>query len=167
MAARSPLSGSLAGLALAAHDGVVVAFDPSLDPNAAAELAAGVQACLDASSVPRRQRTWLVAAGGGEEAAALVLAAVEPHARGGRLALHDPHDPDALIFQRRLPGQRRGGVYLSAAWQLASVRIACGDPGRVLRGLAAWFTPPDALEVEQDLAADAVLARPKETDVTP
>ena len=166
MAAGSPLSGRLPDLAFARYDGVAIAFDPALDPGEAGELASRIRACLDAVPVAPGQQDWLVAAAGDEEAAALVLAAVEPQARGARLALHDPHDPDALVFQRRIPGQRRGGVYLNAAWQLASIRIACGDPARVLRGLAAWFTPADVLEVERDLAADAVLARPKETDVT-
>ncbi len=160
------MSGRLPDLSLARHDGVAIAFDPALEPATAGELASRIRARLDAVPVPPRQQDWLVAAAGGEEAAALVLAAVEPQARGARLALHDPHDPDALIFQRRIPGQRRGGIYLNAAWQRASIRIACGDPARVLRGLAAWFTPPDALEIERDLAADALLARAKETDVT-
>lgn len=160
------MSGRRPDLEFARHDGVAIAFDPALDPAAAGELASRIRARLDAVPVAPGQQDWLVAAADDEEAAALVLAAVEPRARGGRLALHDPHDPDALVFQRRIPGQRRGGIYLNAAWQLASIRIACGDPARVLRGLAAWFTPQNVLEVERDLAADAVFARPKETDVT-
>ena len=163
MAADAELSGWPPGLEIAPHDGVAVAFDPALAPRAAAQLAAETAQRLEAAGVPARQRTWIVGAGADDVAAALLLAAIEPFARGSRLALHDPQDADGLIFERRLPGQRRGGIFLNADWQRASVRIACGDGARVLAGLAAWFTPAEMLNPETDLRADAVLRHSRAT----
>ena len=163
MAADAELSGWPPDLEIAPHDGVAVAFDPALAPEATARLAAETARRLDAAGVPARQRTWIIGAGADDVAAALLLAEVEPFARGSRLALHDPQDADGLIFERRLPGQRRGGVFLNADWQRASVRIACGDEARVLAGLAAWFTPAGMLNPETDLRADAMLGNGRAT----
>lgn len=160
MAAGAGLSGWPRALEIAPHDGAAIAFDPALAPADAERLAVAAARRLDAAGVPERQRAWIAAAGAEEEAAALLLAAIEPAARGARLILHDPRDPDGLVFERRFPDERRGGVFLNAEWQRASVRIACGDERRVLAGLAAWFTPAHLLDAETDLRADAVLAPP-------
>lgn len=157
MAADAELNGWPPELEIAPHDGAAVAFDPTLAPESAGRLAAEAARRLDAAGVPARQRTWIVGAGADDMSSALLLAAIEPFTRGSRLALHDPQDADGLVFERRLPGQRRGGVFLNADWQHASVRIACGDGARVLAGLAAWFTPAALLNPETDLRADAVL----------
>ena len=157
MAAGAGVSGWPPELEIAPHDEAAIALDPALAPAEAARLAAEAARRLDAAGVPARQRTWIAAAGAGDEAAALLLAAIEPSARGSRLALHDPQDADGLVFQRRFAGERRGGAFLNADWQRASVRIACGDEGRVLAGLAAWFTPAAILDAGTDLRADAVL----------
>ena len=85
-----------------------------------------------------------------------MASAISDHIGGARLVVHDSREPDGLIFQRRIPGQRRGGIYLNAAWQSASVRIACGEPRRVLFGLCGWFNRPARLR-QEDLNADLVL----------
>ena len=157
MAADDDVSGWPPELEIAPHDAAAIAFDPALAPESAARLAAEAARRLDASGVPARQRIWIVGAGADDVAAALLLAEIEPYARSSRLVLHDPQDADGLVFERRFSGERRGGVFLNADWQRASVRIACGDGAHVLAGLAAWFTPPAMLDPETDLRADAVL----------
>ena len=157
MAAEAGVSGWPPELEIAPHDAAAIAFDPTLAPESATRLAAEAARRLDAAGVPARQRIWIVGAGADDMAGALLLAAIEPYTRDSRLALHDPQDADGLIFERRFSGERRGGVFLNADWQRASVRIACGDRARVLAGLAAWFTPAAMLDPETDLRADAVL----------
>ena len=159
MAADADVSGWPPELEIAPHDAVAIAFDPTLAPESAARLATKAARRLDAAGVPAQQRIWIVGAGADDMAGALLLAAIEPHTRESRLALHDPQDADGLIFERRFSGERRGGVFLNADWQRASVRIACGDGARVLAGLAAWFTPAAMLDPETDLHADAVLGQ--------
>ena len=138
------------------HDEVAIAVSDRLDADEAATLARTITARLGESAVPRNQRVWIVATRGDDKSAASTVAAISELIDGSRLIIHDAREPDGLTFQRRIPGQRRGGIYLNHAWQSASVRIACGEPRRVLFGLCAWFNPPAQLESE-DLNADLIL----------
>ena len=121
-------------------DVVAIAVDPTLPRRRAAAAARGAAAALDDAGIPIRRRCWIVAA-------------IADAVGGARLTLHDPHEPDDLIFQRRLPGQRRGGVYLNADWISASVRIVIGDAETVARGLCGFFNPPESVDAD-DLDAD-------------
>ena len=74
-----------------------------------------------------------------------------------RILPHNARDPDALIFQRRHPHERRGGLYLNAAYQRARVRILTGAVAAhpttgwsgggdaVLPGVAAAFNTAQTL----------------------
>lgn len=152
----SDASSLLAALHLERSDDVAIAVSERLPLKAAAEQAEAITARLREAAVPVAQRTWIIATRGNDEAAASCAAAISESIDGARLIIHDSREPDDLTFQRRIPGQRRGGIYLNAAWQSASVRIACGEPRRVLFGLCAWFNAPGQLEAE-DLDADLLL----------
>ena len=150
------MSDALHVLAVDHGDDVAVAVSDRLPTDVAARMARAVTARLNEAAVPRGQRTWIITTRGDDQAAASVVAAISDQIDGARLIIHDARAPDDLIFQRRIPGQRRGGIYLNAAWQSASLRIACGEPGRVMFGLCAWFNPAARLKRE-DLNADLVL----------
>ena len=109
-------------------DVVAIAVDPTLTRRQAAVASREAAELLDEAGVPLTQRTWIVASGTDDVRAARVAAAIADAVGSSRLIVHDPTEPDDLTFQRRIPGQRRGGIYLNAAWQSASVRIVCGDP---------------------------------------
>ena len=149
-------SGTLRDLSVERRDDVVIAVSDRLSPQVASDLARQISDRLRQAAVPVDQRTWIVATRNDDEAAARVAAAISDLIAGARVIIHDAREPDGLTFQRRIPGQRRGGIYLNHAWQSASVRIACGEPKRVLFGLSAWFNPPTRLGRE-DLNADLVL----------
>ncbi len=149
----------LAVLALERRDRVAVAVSHTIGVERAVELAERISARLDHAGVPPPRRSWIVANpdGGDWSAAAAVLGALSDLVGSARLTLHDPRDPDALIFQRRPPDQQRGGVFLNAAWMQASVRIACGPPAELAAGLCGWFNSPAALDPERDLDAALLL----------
>ncbi len=134
-------------------DVVAIAVDPTLPRRRAAAAARRAAAALDEAGIPIRRRCWIVAAGVDDARTVRIVAAIADAVGGARLILHDPHEPDDLIFQRRLPGQRRGGVYLNAAWISASVRIVIGDAETVARGLCGFFNPPESVDAD-DLDAD-------------
>ena len=146
----------LAALTADYRDDVSVAVSARLDPDIASILASSIHDRLDQVGVPVSQRTWIVAASGDDSAVARTAAAVSDVSGTARLIVHDPHDPDDLIFQRRIPGQRRGGIYLNAAWQSASVRIGCGDALELVQGLSAWFNADEQLDAG-DLSATVVV----------
>ena len=150
------LSDALQDLSVERGDDIAIAMSDRLAGDAATRLAQAITARLQEAAVPRDQRTWIIATRNDDEAAAALVAAVSDHIDGARLIIHDAREPDGLIFQRRIPGQRRGGIYLNHAWQSASVRIACGEPRRVLFGLSAWFNGPRQLD-EPDLNATVCL----------
>ena len=147
---------TLSSLSVDHRDDVAIAVSDRLATDVAARLAAAITARLHEDALPRSQRTWIIATRNDDEAAASMAAAISDHIDGARLMIHDSREAEGLTFQRRLPGQRRGGIYLNAAWQSASVRIACGEPRRVLFGLCAWFNPAAGLR-QEDLNADLVL----------
>lgn len=147
----------LAMLEIARHERVAIAVSPSIGAERAAQLAERITARLDQAGVPSQRRAWIVAGSGDPDSKALaVISALSDAIGAAPLMLHDPRDPDRLVFRRRLPGQRRGGVYLNALWMQAGVRIGCGVPAGLAAGLCAWFNDPAALEPERDL--DATLA---------
>ena len=116
---------------------VAVAVDATLRPSRAAVYARRVQEAL--AAVPPAQQTWIVTAGADDVQTAAVAAAVGEVIGAADLVIHDPQDADALVFQARYPGERRGGIYLNARWQAASVRIVIGEAERAAEGMAAWF----------------------------
>lgn len=150
------LADGLRTLSIEHRDDVAIAVSDRLSADVAARLAREITELLSEAGVPRGQRTWIVATRNDDEAAASTASAISDHIDGARLMIHDSREPDGLTFERRIPGQRRGGIYLNAAWQSASVRIACGEPRRVLFGLCAWFNRPTQTRPE-DLGADVVL----------
>ena len=147
---------ALESLAIDHRDGVAIAMSDRLGPDRAAHLSRRINGRLDQAGVPESQRTWIVATAGDDEAAARIAAAVSDVSGGARVVVHDPREPDDLTFQRRLPGQRRGGVYLNHVWQSASVRIGCGDGLALVDGLSAWFNPVARLSAD-DLHADLLI----------
>ncbi len=147
----------LQALGVGPDDLVAIAVSDRLAADIAGELAEQISERLRAAAVPRDRRTWIIATRGDDEAAAAAAAAISDRLDGARLIVHDAREPDDLTFQRRQPGQRRGGIYLNHAWQSAGVRIACGEPKRVLVGLSAWFNAPARLQAD-DLDADVVLS---------
>ena len=146
----------LSTLTLDRHDDVAIAISGSLQLGRAAVWARRLTRHLDDAEIPRHQRLWLIAANGSDEQSAALVAALSDVVGEDAIRLHNPHDPDALIFQRRLPGQRRGGIYLNADWQSASVRIAIGQPRAIVSGLSAWFNRDDQLR-DEDLVASLVI----------
>lgn len=147
---------ALASLSIDHRDEVAIAVSDGLLPDSAAHLSKRINDRLDQAGVAVSQRTWIVATAGDDEAAARIAAVVSDVNGGARVIVHDPREPDGLTFQRRNPGERRGGVYLNHAWQSASVRIGCGDALALVDGLSAWFNPAAELSAE-DLDADLVI----------
>ena len=148
----------LAMLEIARHERVAIAVSPAIGPERAAQLAERITARLDQAGVPSQRRSWIVAAADDPDSEAIaVISALSDAIGAAPLTLHDRRDPDGLIFRRRLPGQRRGGVYLNALWMQAGVRIGCGAPVEIAAGLCAWFNEPAMLDAERDLGATLVL----------
>ncbi|MXV79941.1 MAG: hypothetical protein F4X58_05660 [Chloroflexi bacterium] len=144
-------------LSLDHSDDVAIAVSDRLLPDRAARLSRRVDDRLDQAGVPVSQRTWIVATAGDDEAAARIAAVVSDVSGGARVIVHDSREPDGLTFQRRNPGERRGGVYLNHAWQSASVRIGCGGPLALVDGLSAWFNQVARLSAD-DLHADLLIS---------
>ena len=150
----------LAMLGIERHDRPAVAVSHRIGAARAAELAEQISVRLDQAAVPPQRRIWIV--GGSDDPAAdaaiaEVLGALSDSIGAARLELHDPRDPDRLIFRRRPPNQKRGGVYLNASWMQASIRIACGPPSDLAAGLSAWFNHHAVLDPEHDLDATLIL----------
>lgn len=150
------LRDDLAELSVARHDDVAIGLEPTLPLRRAAIVARRIARRLDEAGVPGEQRVWIVAAGAGDDVVARLSAAVADAVGDAALVIHDPRDPDELIFQRRIPGQRRGGVYLNHHWQQASCRIVVGDAELVAVGLSAWFNGRGKV-CGEDLGADLVI----------
>ena len=150
----SDIESALAELVIDHRDEVAVAISDQLSPHLASLFASRINERLSQAALPRQQQSWIIATTGDDEAAARIASAVSDVIAQARVLIHDPRAVDELTFERRLPGQRRGGVYLNHAWQSASVRIACGDPLALVDGLSAWFNRRPQLRRE-DL--DAVL----------
>ena len=149
---------SLAKLSVGRGDDAAIAFSPDVPPDQAKQLAQEIARHLGESGLPRGQRVWIIAAdaSGDESRTAKLASGIADAGTGSLLIIHDPRDLDALIFQRRIAGQRRGGVYLNHAWQSASVRIGCGDGLALVDGLSAWFNPVARLSAD-DLHADLLI----------
>ncbi|MDE2745414.1 MAG: hypothetical protein OXI41_05445 [Chloroflexota bacterium] len=150
------VSDALGRLTVGRGDDVAIAVSDRLTADSAARLSKGISDRLTEMGVPVSQRTWIVATAGDDEAAARIAAAVSDVSGGARVMVHDPREPDGLTFERRNPGQRRGGVYLNHAWQSASVRIGCGDGLALADGLSAWFNSAAQLSAD-DLHADLLI----------
>ena len=149
----------LAMLEIARHDRAAIAVSHRIGAPRAAELAERITSRLDRAGIPARRRIWILAAAPGldlDSEAAPVLAALADSIGSAPLVLHDPRDADSLIFRRRPPNQKRGGIYLNAQWMQATVRIACGPPHELAAGLSAWFNDPASL-APADLSATLVL----------
>ena len=152
----------LAMLEIARHDRIAIAVAPGIAPGRAADLAEKITARLNQAGVPQSRRAWIVAqtdradSPNAEAQTAAVLAALSDAIGSSPLTIHNPRDADNLIFHRRPPDQKRGGVYLNAQWMQAAVRIACGPPDELAAGLSAWFNDPASLG-PADLSATLVL----------
>ena len=122
----------------------------------------------EAAGLPAERVTMIMGAGLWTANAAAAAAALERELPGpARIVAHDARDPDALIFQRRLPGERRGGLFLNAHYQRASVRILTGAVAAhpaagwggggdaVLPGLAGAFNTAQALNITTLLRSQA------------
>ena len=148
---------ALGSLSIDHRDEVAIAVSDRVLPDRAARLSRRINERLDQAGVAVSQRTWIVATTGDDEAAARIAAAVSDVSGGARVIVHDSREPDGLTFQRRNPGERRGGVYLNHAWQSASVRIGCGEPLALVDGLSAWFNQVARLSAD-DLHADLLIS---------
>ncbi len=152
----------LAMLEIARHDRIAIAVAPGIAPGRAADLAETITARLNQAGVPPSCRAWIVAqpaqadSPNADVQTAAVLAALSDAIGASPLTIHNPRDVDDLIFRRRPPNQKRGGVYLNAQWMQAAIRIACGPPDELAAGLSAWFNDPASL-VPEDLSATLVL----------
>ena len=175
----------LAMLELARHDRVAIAVAPSIAPSRAADLAEKITARLNQAGIPQARRAWIVAqadqtataqtappnadaqtaaanpdiqtaATDADAQIAAVLAALSDAIGPSPLTIHNPRDPDNLIFHRRPPNQKRGGIYLNAQWLQATIRIACGPPHELAPALSAWFNDPTTL-APADLSATLAL----------
>ena len=148
----------LAMLDIARHQRVAIAVAPAIGPERAAQLAEQITARLDQAGVPSQRRAWIVAAGDDPDAQTIaVISALSDAIGPAPITLHDPRDPDQLIFRRRPPNQRRGGVYLNAQWMQSNIRIACGTPTDLAPRLAARFNNPATLNPANDLDATLTL----------
>ena len=143
-------------LVIRRNDDVAIALSDQLSPSVAADAAQLISRRLDEAAVPRSQRTWIIATRDNDQAAATIAAAVSDHVAGAQMVIHNSREPDEVTFQRRVPGQRRGGIYLNHAWQAASVRIGVGEAMDLLSGLSAWFNQRDRLRVD-DLAVSLLI----------
>ena len=102
---------------LAAEGDLAIALDPGAPNEVTDELLDGLAKVVEAAGRPAsRVRTIEATAWDGGWSG-------DP---GGRDSLlqHDAHDPDGLIFLRRYPDERRGGVYLNGAFMRAAKRLA-------------------------------------------
>lgn len=148
----------LAMLEIARHQRVAIAVSPAIGPERAAQLAEQITARLDQAGVPPQRRSWIIAAADNPDAETIaIISALSGTIGPAPLTLHDPRDPDQLIFRRRPPNQRRGGVYLNAQWMQSNIRIACGAPADLAPHLAAWFNNPATLNPANDLDATLML----------
>ena len=155
----------LAMLEIARHDRAAIAVSPTISPTRAADLAETITARLNQVGVPPSRRAWIVAqpaqpaqadSPNADVQTAAVLAALSDAIGASPLSIHNPRAVDDLIFHRRPPDQKRGGVYLNAQWMQAAIRIACGPPAELAAGLSAWFNDPASL-VPEDLSPTLVL----------
>lgn len=121
-------------------------------PNADAQTTAAPADTQTAAANPDIQ----TAATDADAQIAAVLAALSDAIGPSPLTIHNPRDPDNLIFHRRPPNQKRGGIYLNAQWTQATIRIAIGQPHELAPALSAWFNDPSALN-PTDLSATLVL----------
>ncbi len=150
------MSDALRGLSVDHRDEVAIAVSDRLAPGVASGMVREINERLSQAGVPMVQRRWIIATTGDDEAAAQTAAVVSDHSGSAPVIVHNPRDLDGLIFQRRIPGQRRGGIYLNQHWQQASVRIVCGEPLDLVDGLSAWFNRRRQLEAE-DLGASLLI----------
>lgn len=121
-------------------------------PNADAQPAATPADTQTAAANPDIQ----TAATNADAQIAAVLAALSDAIGPSPLTIHNPRDPDNLIFHRRPPNQKRGGIYLNAQWIQATIRIALGPPHELAPALSAWFNDPTTL-APADLSATLAL----------
>ncbi len=152
----SDVESALELLVLDHLDDVAVAISDQLASQATEDMVRRINDRLSEARVPSSQRTWIIATTGDDEAAAKSAAVVSDLSGSARVVVHDPRELDDLTFVRRIPGQRRGGIYLNHAWLAASVRISCGNPLEVVDGLSTWFNPVARLSAD-DLHADLLL----------
>ncbi|HJN92608.1 MAG TPA: lactate racemase domain-containing protein [Dehalococcoidia bacterium] len=123
-ALAAPLGAPPLAESLAPHDRVAIVFSPRMPVAANAMLAAELLGAVEAHGVPRERITLII--GHDLEVAVSESDPILMLGHAYRVVVHDPRDPDALLFQRRYAGERRAGIYLNEAYQEASVRILTG-----------------------------------------
>ena len=134
---------SLAGLLTPTDDLAVVL---SADTPAALNVVYAAEAlhAAGAAGLSPERVSLIMGAGLWTANVAAAAAALERELPGaGHILAHDGRDPDALIFQRRHPHERRGGLYLNASYQRASVRILTGAV--LAHPAAGWSGGGDAV----------------------
>ncbi|PZC47638.1 MAG: Nickel-dependent lactate racemase [Chloroflexi bacterium] len=110
------------------NDHVTIVFSDNTRPVPNREIAPALLEALAAAGVPDHQITLLVGGGLHEPLSAAQIDTLlgADIARRYRTLAHDARDPDQQIFLQRYPGERRGGIYLNAAFMQATVRIVTG-----------------------------------------
>ena len=109
-------------------DHVTIVFSDITRPVPNTIIAPALLEALAAAGLPNQHITLLI--GGGLHAPMTpdqidTLLGADVAARY-RTVAHDARDPDQLIFLERYPGEKRGGIYLNAAYMQATVRIVTG-----------------------------------------
>jgi nickel-dependent lactate racemase len=123
-ALASPNGAVPIGESIAPHDRVAIVFSPRMPAPVNALLAAELLGAVEAHGVPRDRITLILARD--FEASVSSSDPILMLGQAYRVVVHDPRDPDALLFQRRYAGERRAGIYLNEVYQQASVRILTG-----------------------------------------
>lgn len=124
-AVRAALAGAAPLASLDGDDDVAIVFSPRLPARISAVVAAELLAAVEGRGVSRSRISLII--GRDLEFASSDSDPIRMLGHGYRVLVHDPHDPDGLLFQQRYPGERRAGIYLSQAFQSASARIVVGE----------------------------------------
>ncbi len=143
---------------------VAIVFSPRLPHRISGVVAAELLAAIEGRGVSRSRISLII--GRDLEFANTDSDPIRMLGRSYRVLVHDPHNPDSLLFQQRYPGERRGGVYLSQAFQNASIRIVVGEAAphfaagwtqalAVLPGVAAEHNVTQTFSIANMLHPDA------------
>jgi len=127
-AIAAPLGSRPLGELVSPDDHVTIVFSDITRPVPNTLIAPALLETLAAAGIPNEQITLLI--GGGLHApmtAEQIDTLLGPDVTTQyRTVAHDARDPDQQIFLERYPGERRGGIYLNAAFLQATVRIVTG-----------------------------------------
>lgn len=149
---REALASAAPLASLDGNDDVAIVFSPRLPARLSAVAAAELLAAIEGRGASRSRISLII--GRDLEFASAESDPIRMLGRGYRVIVHDPRDPDSLLFQQRYPGERRAGIYLSEAFQSASARIVVGEAAP---HFAAGWT--QALAVLPGIAAAHNVAR--------